>query len=521
VRARIGAPALAAVLAFVLSLLLFGAFVPRLYSADDLQYAAVIRTAVSGVPVYHPAGGSAFPASRGDTSLPVNPRYMLDWPTSVGAVRLARLFGWDNELGAILATRVLAGALGVAFFLLAAFRFTGRLWVAGVAAAFLAGSLVYRTYSTHLDESIPMLAFTNAALFVLAGDFATGSRRGHSLVPVLLGIASLYNFTAVVTAVVVSAFWGRVTRFAALYAGTCAVGVLGGLVVTGSAAKIVSRSYWKSSLFVGHPEYGFRPLHDAFDAAGDFVRALVAYPPVRGLMTLRHYFDSAPTGARVAALLFYGVVALAALVPAVVLLRRRAALGRPALFAATWFLASLAFAWWWDPRYIKYFLLPVASWCLLLALALGALPDHRRSSRVAILASLCVCAVLALNLATIFLPQSHDGNPWRTAADELRASSPDALFVSAGQSPLDFYIPYFTNRDVVSAGLIRFAANVRKVAQVVSEHVRQHRRRGGPIYVYGLRTVGPAARRDLLALLPGTRLERAWTFPGVTIFRRT
>jgi hypothetical protein len=509
--------------------------VPRLYTADDLQYAATVETAATGMPVYHPAGGPSFPAAPLRPELVVNPRYALDWPTSIGAVRLARRFGWDNVIGAILATRILAGALGIAFFCATVLLLTRRVSIAVVVGAFLAVSLVYWTYSSHVDESIGMVAFTSAAVFFLARRFVRGSSRWDVLVPVLLGVASLYNFTAVITAVAMayafvltsppgSSRTGAAARFGAVYAGTALAGVVAAIAVAGDASQVLHITYWKSALFVGHPEYGFNVFHDAFATASDFLRGLVAYPPVRGTATLRQYFEHAHWGQRLAALVFYGVFALVAIAPLVVLVRHRARLGPlrgPALFALAWFGCALLFAWWWDPSYVKYFVLPVLSWALLSGLSLAVLcSGESRWFRPAMtLAAIVVVGALALNLSTIFWPQSRDPNELRRIARQLRASSPNALFVSAGQQPLDFYIPYFARRDVVSLGLATYAANPRRAAGVVTEHIEQHLHDGGPIYVYGLNTLSRSKRETVLSLLPGKPRRAQWRFPGVTVYR--
>ncbi len=531
-----------ALVVFSLALILYGTLLPRLYTPDDLQYAAVIRTAATGEPVYHPVGGPAFPASEQETDVPVNPRYALDWPTSVGAVRLARSLGLSDEIDAILAIRVLMGAVGVTFFFLTVLRISRRFSVAAVTAGCLATSLVYWTYSTHLDESIAMLAFTCIALFFLARQVTHATPRSHDpLVPLFLGLASLYNFTALVTAVPVALLWavtrGRVStrrrmlylgQFALIYSATAATGVIGSLLATGDGSKLVSWSYWKSSLFLGRPEYGFHPLRDAFDAGADFLRALVSYPPVGGDTTLREYFASAALAPRIGAVLFYGMVGLLALAPLVMLLRKRSEHADEmhlVAFGLGWFAVSVLFAWWWDPTYVKYLLLPVLSWCFLFALALSRATEQkdRRLPLKLTIAVTAVAALFALNLVTIFLPQRSKGaNEWLAAARELRHSRVDSLFVSAGRHPLDFYITYFAHRDVVSSGLLRYANGTEtQVARVISEHVRQHRRSGGPIYVYGLASVSSGERQVLLRLLPGAGLRPVWRFHELTVYVRT
>jgi hypothetical protein len=531
---------LAPLIVFVLAACVYASFLPRLYTADDLQYAGTIRVAVTGRPFYHPVGGPHFPATRQKSDIPVNPRYALDWPTSVAAVRVARSLGWHDEVDAILITRAVLGAVGVTFFFMTVLLLARRFSIAAVTAAALAASSVYWTYSTHLDESIGMMAFTAGALFFFVRRVVDGRSRVDLIVPLLLGVASLYNLTAVVTAVPMALVWAlgegttsarrwlrSLALFGCTYVGAAALGIIGALLATGAGDGIFKAGFWRSSLFVGRPEYGLRPFHYAFAAGASFLRALVSYPPVRGLTTLREYFTVSSTGPRAAALLYYAVVGLLAVLPLVFLLHARPLddrMRRLTVFGFVWLSASLIFGWWWDPEYVKYFLLPVLSWCFLLALALARLVGVRsRFARPALAVSAAaVAALLALNLWTIFLPQRRKGaNEWLAAAAELRRSEPNALFVSAGRHPLDFYIAYFANRDVISAGLVRYAAgNGRTVERVVSRRIREHTRVGGPIYVYGLGTVSPAERSALFGLLPGKGLRAAWRFPHLTVYRR-
>jgi len=216
------------------------------------------------------------------------------------------------------------------------------------------------------------------------------------------------------------------------------------------------------------------------------------------------------------------VVALFALAPPALLLRqhpRDERFRRLRLFGVAWFLTAAAFGWWWDPTYVKYFLLVVVSWSFVLGLALRHAHAERRILAVA---SVAVAASFALNLATIFLPQrSSSANEWLAASHALRRAPASALFVSAGRHPLDFYIAYFADRDVVSAGLVRYATgDEAAVTRTVSRRVRAHLAAHGPIYVYGLADVTAAERRRLLRVLPRGPLRRTWTFAGLPVYRR-
>ena len=318
-------------------------------------------------------------------------------------------------------------------------------------------------------------------------------------------------------------------EFSCAYVGAAALGVLGALLATGSGSNIFKTEFWRSSLFVGRPEYGFRPFHDGFDAGASFLRALVSYPPVRGLTTLREYFTVSSTGPRL--LLHSSTTRWSDCWRS---RRSCSCSGTDRGTTACGGLSGLpvrglppasSSAWWWDPSYVKYFLLPVLSWCFLLALSLT------QSLRVGARSGRAILALTSVAVLALFVLQPHDdlfaatnrrANEWLAAARELKQSQPSSLFVSAGRHPLDFYVAYFAGRDVISSGLVRYASGSdADVARAVSERVRQHARVGGPIYVYGLGTVTPTERRALLRLLPGTGLRPAWRFPQLTVYLRT
>jgi hypothetical protein len=112
-------------------------------------------------------------------------------------------------------------------------------------------------------------------------------------------------------------------------------------------------------------------------------------------------------------------------------------------------------------------------------------------------------------------------NPWLVSAHELRdkVGSPDALFISPGH-PLDFYIAYFTRRDIVSVNLIRYGTNgnVDELQRRITERAAQYRAIGAPVYVYGLESLSADQRRDLAKLVSG-HLRVTWQHDDLTIYQ--
>jgi hypothetical protein len=109
---------LCGLLAFLLPLLLYLLWVPLDYSGDDLQQSMTIHRATYGGDFYHPTGGVYYDPERLNEAvvpgeMPVQPRYLLEYPTSILVARLWRAFGWqDGVITPVLLLRALVGALG-------------------------------------------------------------------------------------------------------------------------------------------------------------------------------------------------------------------------------------------------------------------------------------------------------------------------------------------------------------------------------------------------------------------------
>lgn len=178
------------------------------YSGDDLQYAIVIESALSDDIFYHPAGGRAYEPQVDQTArpggVPINLRYLFEWPTSIVTAKLWQVLGWNE--GVILPIQVLraiVGTLGILFFFLAVNQLCHHPLIAVLSSIGLAITISYWTYSTHLDQSINMMALISASFYVLVRQHKTGfTERGKFLIAALLALATLYNFTAILTAFV-------------------------------------------------------------------------------------------------------------------------------------------------------------------------------------------------------------------------------------------------------------------------------------------------------------------------------
>lgn len=537
----------AAVLTAFIVALLYSVWLPREYSGDDLQYATVIQQAIEGTTLFHPAGQTNFVpdggmvTSSGDTSVPVNPRYLLEWPTSVAVVSVWEWLGWSGDVVTpVLALRIATGAAGILFFFLAVRSLSGDTLAAMLASLGLATTVAYWTYSTHLDQSINMIAMLCVALYLAARRMKSpDDPRVVTGLALSLAIATLYNFTGAIPAVLVGIFvalttpagghWmGRIkegVRFYAIYGTTVLIVLVVGVALLESPSSVVSTEYWKAARFAGHPEYDVAVAKDAFRSGLGFAKAQIGYPRTSG--SLQEYWDVAGRGERAQVVGYYGVVLSLMLLPIGLLwLRRRDFRSQMPM---TLLLAGLIvgyglFNWWWDPGYIKYWLIPLMAWWAMAALVLGNVKKAGGWVYPAGVAMLLVfiVATLTLNTATIFRPQSETtANEWLSVADELKASEPNALFISAGSHPVDFHISFFTRRDIVSTGLIHYSrggTDHQFVGDVISRRVESYRAAGAPIYLYGLEALPSDTFHELMNIFDASKLRVAWVFDDLTIY---
>lgn len=528
-----------AVLVFLTALALYTVWLPRDYSADDLQYAIVVEQATTGTTFYHPSGSVPFDPERAQTDaassanrLSANPRYVLEWPTSYLAVTASRALGWrGTAIDPILATRIVAGALGLALFYLALRASGGGSGTTLAATAGLGTSAVYWTYSTHVDQSISMVVALCLALVLLAlRRDARQFGRGDVPIALALALATLYNLTAGIAAIgVVLAFAIRrsldaALRLAAVYGIAVSVGITVALAALLPFESLLSVEFWRRAAFLGHPEHGISIARDAARAALGLAKSQVVFPGSPG--SLQQLWDSSDSVRRALIVAFFGGVLALMSVPflSVALARRKPALSLVTVTLIAWLCLYASFGLFWDPGYVKYWLVPLLCWWGLVPIIHAEAAALARGWRLAVVAAAVVTATasVAINLTTQFIPANGEAaNRWLAHSRLLSASEPGSLFVSPGH-PLDFYLIYFARRDVVSTGLVRYGSggDETAVSRVVGSRVASHRRVGGPVYVYsGARgQLHGAEVASLLRLVGATSSRVAWTSEEVVVY---
>jgi len=244
-----------------------------------------------------------------------------------------------------------------------------------------------------------------------------------------------------------------------------------------------------------------------------FAKSLVVYPGL-GDREPHDLLASSGLGGRLAFAAWYGTVTVAAVLPLLLIARQWPALQRDRrllIVLLAWIALELPFLIYWEPSYVKYFgpvLIPWwASAAILLAHAFGAQPAVRRAFVAAAL--VFIAGVGTTNLVAGFAPAAYGGTDWRRIGALLASrSSRQDLFISAEYRPLDFYLPYFDQRRVVSAEFVSTAArnDPAQVEHTLRRLMRETAERGGRVFAY---PCGDPPRLRIAALVdPSTeRLE--------------
>jgi hypothetical protein len=536
---------ISALFVFIFTTAVYVIWTPYVYSGDDLQQTIVIQQLITGIPYYHPTGGRLYEPGLTESAnpamqrLPINPRYLLEIPTSALVAKIWDIAGWQGGvITPVITYRSIVGGLGVLCLFLALYTLRGNVVIALIGSLGLALTSSYWTYSTHVDQSINMVALICLAFYVLVRQSKSGMKIGGKIgLAAILVFASFYNFTAVLTTLAFGlavAFTrpndtliGRIKQFISffvIYGVIAAAIILMAVAILVSPAAITNADYWRSVLFAGKPEYGIELFRDTFRAVLGFAKSQVIYPGVPG--SLQAYWDSVDNGARLLVGVFYGIVLMAMAIPVAVL-----ALGRRHLPSAerwlwvllpSWFVLHAVFNWFWDPGFIKYWLIPLVVAWIVIALSL----DHAhktmpRAYRFALAGTVAfIVFTVAMNFTTQFLPESRRAdNEWLTIAESLSETQPNALFISTGH-PLDFYIAYFSHRDIISTGLINYDTgdNLETLQSILTEQVSRHLADGGEVYLYSDK---PDALEGVTLAMDSSdvELELAWEYPNLTIYK--
>ena len=130
-----------------------------------------------------------------------------------------------------------------------------------------------------------------------------------------------------------------------------------------------------------------------------------------------------------------------------------------------------------------------------------------------------VLVSLVANLTGAVISESwFNSNPWINIANELKQTPKNALFISNG-SKLDFYISYFTHRDIISLNLMDYqtGGNSDLMDEILSEKINSHLDDDGEIYIYSFTSLDEPLKNRILEIAKSSHYSTVWEFPDLTI----
>jgi hypothetical protein len=544
-----------ALLAAVLVFALYVLFPSHFYNGDAIQVVLDVERDVKLTSFYHPSGSPLYepgylenPAPSGQT---LNLRYFLDYPMLTLVSRLWMGLGLPSGslIGPILLYRALMGAVSVFFASMLMYKLRPVRWVALVVASGIGLSAAHWTYATDMYQSITLVALVTAAFYALAIQARKANPLepvGLAIIGVILAFATLHNILGVLAAGAIGLAilalptdrgWGARLRAGVVY-GLAFVIVAGG-VYAGVRALLPS-TQGQSNPFQWSDDSGntqssffgdFSPLEDGLRAFLGLAKSQVIYPgiTVRYPQGLRDYWEANPGTPRLLMMGFYIVVmGVMALSPLILFLRRRRLPPRQ-----RWLYVLLAgllvfysgFNWYWLPSDVHYWLVPTLCLWVMVGLCLAHLAETAPRLRPYLLpvSALALVVIFAFNSLNQFLPEATRPNALIAQADQLQTNTTSKdLFLSDGD-PLDFYLAYFSGRNVLATNIVSTQANadISRVSALATEQTRRVLADGGTLYFYtGNRD---AEALPVLAALIGlptdTRFEPVWEIEGRTIYR--
>jgi hypothetical protein len=243
-------------------------------------------------------------------------------------------------------------------------------------------------------------------------------------------------------------------------------------------------------LWHGGSAYGGMTAFDLPHGVYAFLRSLALYPNLAMSESSRAYLATGSLWERGAFVVYYLAVLALAATPLLVALRGRRTLWeghrRTLTALAVWSALYAAFAWYWVPGDVTFWVPVTAAWWTLVGLELSSLPSPRatrRSTRAALAVALALFALNA-SLAILprrFLPPAH---PRHVAREVGGRVPPDALVIFEGEGMESLYLTYLTGHRAFS--LPPRSEGPGRLSAVVRERIADVRREGHPVYLVGV-----------------------------------
>ena len=431
--------------------ILYLATLSRHYTGDSIEYALAIEL---GNPAYL-----------------LDPSHPLLHPLGLAFFRFWQALGWTGQslvplqvlnalAGAVCAglvtdiARRLTGSGRLALVTGLGFAVSGGLWMLSVEAEFV---------------SVPLAA----ALLVLWILFAASAEQaGSAKYAVLLALAtavafwsfasSAILFLVVITSILADNRLGRHIRRrqTLIYTGALFV-----FVIPATLGFLVqwSQGDWTRvpAYFLNRGEYSRFALSDLPHGVYGFLRSLALYPRLSLVGTTRQFLDQASPAGRGLFVAYYGLALLIACAPLALAVRHRQSLLATQRWSleilAVWSAAYAAFAVFWVPGDVTFWLPLLAAWWLLLALVIavviGGAAQTTTTRRWLVGLTIMVVALAVANGAFEVLPRRDLATnlPYQVATDVAAQTSEDEIFLTRGDDISGLYLAYFAGRQVFYA----------------------------------------------------------------------
>lgn len=503
------------------------------HSGDDIQWTMTVESSVTGEPVLHPASANTIitPPTTPQQQI-TQVRYFLELPTFARIYRASRIMRWsDNAVRPIQLTHAIFGAIGVIFFFLALALFVPRTW-SFIISLGLAFSYAWWYYSTHLDYTIISHSLSCIFLYLLASLCYSQSSGKFQWQVLALGFVNALTILYLVTGlllipvilVVLHLHYDKKkdrsnSIFLYLSSMLLAIVFFGSIIwITDVGWPHSWTNIWRNLTYSGAFAHEFA-LSDAPKSLYGFAKALVTYPTL-GHQAPRELFASSSLLDRASFLAWYAVEMVIAVSPFIILTKLFRQLDRHKNFAiglGVWFFIQGPFAIYWEPSYIKWWTGALVPWWGLIGILLVV--TKARLSFLDKTLSIALCTVVVIlfgvNFFSDFLPNSRpDSNRWLQITNMLgNSTGPNDLFVSSGNLPLDFYLPYFARRHTLSYGMINISKGRAAANKDISEAILVTLERGNRVFVYSSsdQDIGELSK---IIISPSLRYERV-IFKGI------
>ncbi len=429
--------------------ILYLATLSRHYTGDSIEYALAI--------------------DLGDPAYLLDPYHPLLHPLGLAFYRLWQALGWTGQsLLPLQVLNALAGAVCAGLVTDIARRLTGSARLALVTGLGFAVSGGLWMLSVEAEFVTPPLA---SALLVLWALFAASPRRaGRTGYAILLALATAVAFWsyasgAILFLVVLTGILldGRLEqsvrrRQALTYSSALLIVVI--------PATLIFLAQWSQgdwarvpAYFLSRGSYSRFALSDLPHGVYGFLRSLALYPRLSLVGTTRQFLDQASPAGRGLFIAYYGLALLVACAPVALAVRHRQSLlathRRSLAILAVWSAAFAAFAIYWVPGDVSFWLPVLAAWWLVLALVISVAGAHRLKDSHRWLAGLTVAVIMlaVINGAFEILPRRDlsTNRPYQFAADVAAQTGETDIVLTRGDDISGLYLAYFAGRQVFYA----------------------------------------------------------------------